>query len=57
MSDKTTARSASPSAADSTEQKGLVTDVVVPIAEAAATGLGIGVGSKIGQGKKPPPKG
>jgi hypothetical protein len=31
-----------------------VTDVVVPIAEAAATGLGIGVGSKIGQGKNPP---
>jgi len=37
------------------EQKGLVTDVIVPIAEAAATGIGIGVGSKLGQGKNPPP--
>lgn len=40
------------------EQRGLVTDVIVPIAQGAAGGAtGAWVTGKIGEGKKPPSNG
>jgi hypothetical protein len=44
-----------------TEQKGLVQDVVVPIAQAGAGGLGVGAANaylnhKLSQQKNPPPE-